>query len=499
MEKLTKPAAIPRLTIRLHVAVQILAGLVLLGAANFFSFNHYFRGDFSRSQKFVLSYQTRRVLQELKTPVQVTVFFSQTRVAPETQLYPDVQNLLKELAFSGRENFLVETIDPTRDLSRARELQGKYKFNAAENVIILDYDGRTQFVPVAEMGDFDMSPVLSGGMPRLLAFKGEQALTKSLLALVRPDRLSACFLQGHGEPDVGPASPIARFTEYIARQNVTVSPLTLGSADQIPAECEALVIIAPQTDLTEREAEILRNFWEKGGRLLVLLDPKASTPRLTGLLRGASIVPRDDRVLRILNNPLLGNVTGIWRTVTGEFLPNNAVTKRLAGLNIILPGETQSLALDEEQSRGSGILLWPLIVAAEAFWGESEYITDEKAGVHYEEGRDAGYPVYVAAAASRGGVNDDRVEIASAKMVVVGSCEFALDAVLTPQGLDFLLSSMNWLLDRGQLTGVMPKTVQNFSLNLSDQQLGTLTLWIIIVIPGAAALCGGIAWWRRRQ
>lgn len=499
MEKLTKPAAIPRLSIRLHVAVQILAGLVLLVAANYFSFHHYLRKDFSRSQKFVLSDQTRRILQELKKPVQVTVFFSRTRVAPETQLYPDVQNLLKELIFSGRDKFVVETVDPTRDLSRARELQGKYKFNATENVIILEYDGHTRFVPIAEMADFDLTPVANGGSPRLLAFKGEQALANALVALVRPGQLTVGFLQGHGEPDVGPASPISRLVEYVGRQNVTVTPLSLGSLDRIPEGCATVAIIAPQTDLTDRETTLLKDYWEKSGRLLVLLDPKVATPHLEGLLRGAAIVPRPDRILRIVHNPLLGNVTGIWRTVTGEFLPNNTVTKRLTDLNIIFPGETQSLALDEHQSQALGIQIWPLIVAAEEFWGEVDFVTDEKTGVHYDEGRDAGFPVYVAAAAARGGVDDDRIEIGSAKIVVVGSCEFALDAVITPQSLDFLLSAMNWLIDRGQLTGVMPKAVEHFSLNLSNSQLTALTFWVLMAIPGAAALCGGIAWWRRRR
>jgi hypothetical protein len=46
MEKLS----IPRRVIRLSVALQVLAMLVLLAAVNYFSFNHYARADFSRSQ-----------------------------------------------------------------------------------------------------------------------------------------------------------------------------------------------------------------------------------------------------------------------------------------------------------------------------------------------------------------------------------------------------------------------------------------------------------------
>jgi len=503
MEDVKPAARIPRTGIRLNVTFQVVAMLLLLFAVNYFSFNHYARGDFSRSQKFVLSDQTRRILRELKKPVKVTVFFSPTLVSPETQIRSDVQNLLKELTFSarsnsGRNNFEIEYVDPTRDLTRARELQGQYKFSANENVIILDYDGRTKFVPVAEMADFDMSPVMSGDPPRLQAFKGEQALTSALMGLVRPERLKAYFLQGHGEPGLGPDSPIAKFTDYVQRQNINIAPLSLAANDQIPPDCEALVIVAPQADLDERELKILDAYARDKGRLFVLLDPKIKTPRLSALVAVSGIIPMDNRVLRLLKNPLLANVTGIWRVVTGEFLPDNSITKRLAGTNIILPGATQSLEFPRQAPQAGGVQYWPLIQPLEDFWGESEYVTDEKKGVRYDEGKDAGQPLYVAVAAARGGVRDDRVEMDSAKLIAVGNCEFALDAVLTQQGLDFLLSSMNWLLDRGQLTGVMPKTVQHFSLNLSEAQISSLAFYNLIMIPGVTALFGVIAWWRRR-
>jgi hypothetical protein len=491
MEKLS----IPRRVIRLSVALQVLAMLVLLAAVNYFSFNHYARADFSRSQKFVLSEQTRRVLRELKKPVRVIVFFSPTVLSPETALFSDVQNLLKELIFSGRNKIEVEYVDPTRNLSRARELQEQYKFSVSENVLILDYDGRSRFVLVSDMADFDMSPVESGDPPRLLAFKGEQALTNGMIALLSPERLKVYFLQGHGEPAVGERTPLSVFKDYIERQNVSVAPLSFASLDAVPSDCATLVLVAPQFDVEEREAMILEKFWKEKGRLLILLDPKAKTARLAAFLNRIGVVPLDNRVLRTVRLPF---ATGILRDVTAEFLPNNAITKRMAGINILFPGATQSLNIDNERAQSAGVQIWPLIRASDEFWGERDYVTDDQKGVRYDEGRDAGQPLYLALAAARGGVKDDRVEVESAKLVAVGSCEFALDAALNQQGLDFLLSAMNLLLDRGQFTGVMPKTVRHFSLNLADAELRSIAVYTMLVIPGMAALAGFVVWWRRR-
>jgi len=500
MEKVN---TVHRRAVRLNVGLQIVAALALLLAVNFFAFNHYGRWDFSRSQKFVLAEQTKRVIRELVKPVKITVFFSNTSASPEVQVYPDVQNLLKELIFSGRKKIEVEYVNPTRDLSRARELQGKYQFSASENVLILDYNGRVKFIPVADMADFDMSEVATGGDPRLIDFRGEQAVTNGLISLVSPEKLNVYFLQGHGEPQILGITPLSLFKDYIERQNVHVAPLTFNSTDSVPADCAALVIVAPQYDIDEHEAAILEHYWKKNGRLLVLLDPRAleprHTPRLDALLATMGITPVDDRILRIFHVPL--QPTLILRDVKAAFLPGNPITKRLAGANIMFEGGTQSLNFNERKSQADGVQIWPLIQAGEEYWGETEYVTDENKGVKYDDGKDFGSPLYVAAAAARGGVNDERVEVETSKLVVVGSSQFAFDAGLNQQqALDFLMSSMNWLLEnRGQFTGPVPKNIQQFPLNLSDEQLSKSAFYTMIVMPGVAALIGLFVWWRRRR
>lgn len=497
MEKVT----IPRRAIRFNVTLQILAAFILLVAVNYFSFNHYARGDYSRNQKFVLADQTRRVLRDLKgnNSLRITVVFSKTTPSADGLIANDLQNLLKEIIFSGRKNIKVEYVDQTRDPSRARELQGKYQFTDAENVVILDYDGKVKFVPMSDMADFDLTPMATGQPPRVLAFKGEQALTNAIISLLNPERLKAYFLQGHGEPAVEGMTPLSAFKDYLERQNVRVVPLSLASLDSIPADCAALFVVGPKYDLDDREAAIIEKYSaDKGGRMLVLLDPTAQTPHLQRILQQSGITPLDNRVLRIVRLPLEVGVIRILRDVTGVMLDGNSVTKRMAGMQVLLEGATQSLEFDVQKSQAAGVQIWPLIQAEEEFWGEFEYVTDEKKGVRYDDGVDVGYPVYVAAAAARGGVSDDRVEVETAKMVVVGNSTFVLDGTLKQSSLDFLLSASNWLLDRGRLTGVAPKTVQHFTLNLTDGQMRTLSLYTLIIIPGVAALLGVIAWLRRR-
>ena len=84
-------------------------------------------------------------------------------------------------------------------------------------------------------------------------------------------------------------------------------------------------------------------------------------------------------------------------------------------------------------------------------------------------------------------------------MIVAGNCEFVVDGSITEPNLDFVLSSLNWMLDRGHLARIAPKSVRAFNLNLTDAETGRIALYTLVVIPMLAAVAGLAVWWRRRR
>ena len=483
-----------RAGIRLGVAVQILLACVLLGAVNYAGFRYYVRGDWSPAQRYRLSEQTTGVLGQLATPVNFYVFFSPTTAAPGYEVYGDVLGLLKEYQFAAGDKLTVEYIDPMRNLARARELQARFEFGPEENLVVVESGGRTKQISATEMAEYDLIPQLSGDPPRVVAFKGEQVLTSALIELGESTPRTVYLLQGQGEPPAGENSSLSLLLEYITRQGVRVAPLNLGVTGGVPADAGAVLIAGSRYDLPPASAAILSAYWERDGRLLVFLDPAAETPLLREFISAAGISPRNDRVLRTVE---LGFATGIVRDVSGQFSPVSRVTRRLQGAEAMLPGATCSLVLDQS---GRDTTVEPLISAEEPFWGETAYVTDESQGVAFDAGgNDTPAPLVVAALAERGGVADEKVDVSSARLVVVGNSEFAADGIITEPNLDFVLNALNWLLDRGYLAGITPKTVRAFTLNLTDLETGRLALYIMVVIPAVAAMAGLAVWWRRRR
>jgi hypothetical protein len=483
----------PRTGIKVSIGLQIVAVLVIYALANYLSFLHYERRDFSRSQKFSLAGQTRSVLKEFKKPLEVIIVASPTFLSPVSQIFGDLRSLMNEVLFNKREGLRVEYVDPTRNLSRIQDLQSKYKLTSLDNLIILDYEGRHRLLNIAEMGDFDLTPLAQGGQPVLLAFRGEQVLTSALLALLKPDSETVYFLTGHGEPSAD--RELSNLSEAISQQNAVVKTLSLSSADAIPPDASALILVAPKSDLDDREEAVLGAWLRKGGKMLVLLDPNSSTPRLHALLANSGIIPRDDRVLRLIQLPL---ATGILRDVTAHVLPNAEVTRRLEGMNILFPGATQSLGFDQPLAQQEKIRIRALVEAAEEFWGETAYLPNQPGGVAYQDGIDNGQPLIIGASADRDAVENDRVGIQSSRLIVMGSSQFAYDAGLSRPGLDLIVGCVNSLIDRGSVSGITPKNATRFALQLTDIQLSRLALLVIVGIPVLAAVLGLLAWLRRR-
>src|SRR5437870_6324310 len=268
---------IRRVQIGFNVLTQIVLLLFLAVMVNSIAFKHYRRWDFSRDQKYTLSDKTERFLKTLKGKMRVTIFFS-----PNTSIAADIQNLLTEYQYAGNGKIDIEHIDPERNLSRAKELFDKYKVVSDESLLVLDYEGRNKTVKASEMADIDQSGMALGEGPRVAAFKGEQAITSAMMDLVEGKKKTLGYVTGHKEPPLSENSAISILKTFIENENIRFQELNLFNLDAIPSELKTILIVGPQYDLSDREMKLLRDFWDKQGRILLLLDPSAKTPRLDG-------------------------------------------------------------------------------------------------------------------------------------------------------------------------------------------------------------------------
>ena len=487
-------AKIGRIRIGLNVVVQIALVLFLAAMVNSLAFKHYKRWDFSRDQKYALSDKTKRFLDTLKDKMRITVFFS-----PSTPISADVQNLLTEYQYSGKGKIDVEQIDPERNLSRAKELFDKYKVVTDESLLVLDYDGRNKTVKASEMADVDQSGMAFGEGPRVAAFKGEQAITSAMIDLVEGKKKTLGYVTGHKEPALSaPTSPVSLLKTFIENENIKFQELNLLDQPSISPDVNAVMIVGPQYDFSEREMQVLRDFWDKQGRILVFVDPTANTPRLHAFLDEVGVKVNDDRLMVFVRTGI--QELAITRDVQARFLGDSPITKRLADVRTIIVGGTASLTLNPNRGQAANIRLEPLIQAEKGYFAETDYNSDNQVKLQADAQKAGDVPLTIAASAEKGGSADARVQVNSSRLVAVSNATFVQDtAIMQDQAaLDFVSGAVNWLLSREQMIGIAPKIPKPLTFSLDAEALGRLRWIVLVLMPLIPAAFGTLVWWQRR-
>ena len=455
-------------------AASILVVLAILAGINYLAGRHNRRWDLTAAQQYTLSDQTKKVLQGLTKPVKATVF-------ARTEDFERFRTRLEEYQYQSRQ-FEVEYVDPEKRPSLAERLK-----ESALGTIVLEYEGRVQRV----------------------TSDAEQDLTNGLIKIIQGKQHKVFFSQGHGERD--PTGADERGYGAVAKElgsdNFVAEPLVLLQ-QEVPADASVLVIAGPTSDLLPPEVEKLKAYLEKGGKLLVLIDPpqKPDAPPLTnllGLLKEWSVDVGNNAVLDPMSQ-LRGADASV--PIAGPPYPSHAITSTFR-MQTAFPYARQVKGLEPPAGGRSATTF---VQSGRNSWAESDLrllTTDGKAQPDLDKG-DVQGPVSIAVAVSAPvgdapppsapGETPDQNRPES-RLVVIGDSDFATNSDLGIGGnRDLFLNVVNWLAQQENMIAVRPRDPQDRRITLTAGQDRFIYWLTVLIIPGAVLLAGVQAWWRRR-
>ncbi len=469
-----------------RVAFQILLVMIIYTEVNYLSFRRHTQWDLTQNRKFTLSETSKNFLASQEGEVTIIMAFLRS-----SDLFSDVQALLSEYERHSNGRITLEFLDLSRDRERLLDLSNQHGLVFNRNSIVLLTPNRTK-VLAAE----DLITRSTDRDQRVMEFRGEEVITASLLQVTEKQQKKIYLLIGHRN-----AEELIQIGQQLAgiaaTQNARIESLNLSGIEAIPADADALFIAGPKVDLESRHIEMIETYWnEQHGGLLIFLDPTAATPKLNAFIRAHGIAPQDDRVLSVAKIP--GMASKKTFDVPIAFIPGTPITRNLAGINLQLKGQTQSLKVfsDNELLEVKKIRPLPLMVAGSRFWGETEYQEEEAV---YNEIQDNPPPVYTAASVEKGAADDPNMKISSSRMVIVSNPN-----LIDPTGntsktnADFTMASLNWMVDRSELIGISPRKLTTYTLDIKPGDLSLLQTLSIFILPGIALIfAGGIRMMRR--
>jgi hypothetical protein len=448
----------------------------------------------SRS-RHTLSEKTLSMLRGLETRIEVTALFDS-----ESRLYDDVRALLREYAIAAEAipslEFHLEVVDPQRDIARTRQLAQQFGITTGDQIVFAAGEKR-KVIDINSLAQYEIEISDSGVARRMVGFLGEQAFSSAILNVTEQTTPAVYFLSGHGERDTedfgrqGGYSTVAR---VIARDNIEVRRLVPGEQTVIPEDCRALVVAGPDQRLSEAMLKQLDDYLlNRHGRMLLLLDPGQETG-LEGLLErwgvkaGSGVVAgltfsgRELMVSSYGKHPVTQN----FKNVTTMFYMPRPLFR-------LETGNDDGRTLDEDRVQVT-------VLAGTGPEGWIETNLSQLPPV-FDPDTDTRGPVAVAVAVERGAVGIN-AELPPTRMVVIGDSYFLSNAAISSGvggNVSFLMSAINWLVERDSLLTVAPRVPSLLQPALKRRQWNRVFGGMVFGIPALLALCGAVVARRRRR
>lgn len=479
-----------RILTNLNSILAVILAFVLVQMICFVAARNPIRINLSGRTYYELSDKTLSLLKELERQVTVTVFFQE-----EHSLYHDIDNLLEEYQYYSR-NIRVEWVDPTRDMARTEQLASKYGLTEAQ-VVVFDIGDRSKVVKQSELADLIMEK--GQKEPTYAAFKGEQAFSSAIYGLMQGETPTVYFLVGHGEKRISEFDPLTGYSKIgtaVLRDNLEVKELMLSGEKQIPEDAAALVIAGPEKMMSSIEVEMIENYLNRSGRVLVMLDALIETD-LELMLTRWGVALRNDIVVDP-ENTLRGSDVHVRRYNT------HPISMEMDSIvQFILPRSIMPLAAEDDTAAEDRPTVVPLFFTSDKSWSETQV---EESTARFDPGtgdflgNDPNRPISLGVAVERGATQTMLdVQIKPSRLVVFGDSDFVSNGSMVGGNQDLFMSALNWLLEREELMAIAPKPIEEVKLSLSRKQLSRL-FWINVAgIPAVAMVIGLLVWARRRK
>jgi ABC-type uncharacterized transport system involved in gliding motility auxiliary subunit len=455
--------------------LSTLLGIALLGLLAFLGTRYNVRWDWTEASTHSLSPQTVQVLEGLERDVQVTALYNAVAAI-------EARDLLDRYAYAS-DRFQVTYADPQADPGLVRSL-GIPEERLASGLVHVKIGDEA--VEVTELD--------------------ESELTNALVKLTRRERKKVYLLEGHNERATqGEGSDAAEGFAFAAQalenENYVWETLFLAQRGEVPDDADVVVIAGPTLPFYPGERAALQRYMEKGGALLVMVDPRANTNIAEDLAEWG---------VRLGDDVLVDRLQGIFGQPYSPFAaeyPPHPITEGLRERTLF------HVARSVEPAPGSEAAFTSLVRTSEQSWAERDLDRLFSQGGGAEFGADdLRGPVSVAVA---GTLSPDGAETTDseaegdgeevgaapgARLVVFGDSDFATNARIQGSGnRNLFVNSVNWLLGDVEAIGIRPEVARASRLDLTSEQFLQLRVLSLFVLPQTIAVLGVVAWWWRRR
>ena len=347
------------------------------------------------------------------------------------------------------------------------------------NSLVVECGDKSRYISYDDIYQVDTASYYTTGSVSQ-SFDGEGQITSAIDYVVSDELPKIYLLSGHGEVALSDT-----FSNELTRSNYeTVEDFSLLNVDEISEDCDALLINAPTSDISDEELTMLRDYVQGGGKLLVLSGPQkeASLTNLDTLLADYDVTVSDGIVVDTDREHYAFTAPYVLMPDIESSDITDPLTEESS--HVIVP-IAQGLTVG---SNGSVTAL--LTTSDEAFSKAAGYAMT----TYEKEDGDTDGPFTLAVS-----ITDSTAE---GKIVWVAS-DYLLDdtynSYSSGANLDLVMNGLSWMIGKNDAVSIRAKSLNNSYLTISSSSATVLKVVMIGVIPVCFLLLGIDEVLRRRR
>ncbi len=437
------------------------------------------KADLSFFRTARASATTKQLVAALDAPVEATLFYP-----PGNEVAEELAGYFAELA-RGSGKFTVTRVDQAVDPARAKAL------GVSSNGVVVIARGE-----VREQLQIPLKLESARSKLRVL----DQDVHKRILAVARGKR-TIYLVQGHEErsftvrQDANPDGSLSKLKELLTMQNLETRELGMaqGLGNEVPTDAALVMVVGPQRPMLAEETAALARYFQRGGRLLVAVDPEAATagaPLLAALSLEISSTPLANDRMYWARTHQKADRAGI----AAASYSSHPALATLAQFGTQLPVVLlRAGALSKTKVTPAPAPKVDFIVKTDAgTWDDKNGNLDFDAD---REERKA-YAVAAAVTLPKSGTDKTATE---ARAFVLGDSDTLSDLIIVNRAnAVFVIDALRWLLGEPEVAGP-PNSEEDVPVRHTRKQDAVWFYASVFAAPGAVLLAGWVVTRKRRK
>jgi len=436
-----------------NVFIQIVIVMGIVALLAFLTTRQHLRTDWTENKLYSLADQSEKIISGLDKEVKVIAFFRESE-------QKGAQDLLDEYAFYS-DYITVEFVDP---------------------------DAKPQIAKQYQVNQYNSLVIESGAKKETIQELSEANLTNAIMKVTRDVEKTVYFLTGHGERSISEdgVETYKQAAEAIKKENYIVKEINLvrriAKGKGIPDSCTVFAIIRPISNFFPQELDSIKAFVDKGGKLLVMLDPERNND-IADFFRNYHVEIGNNMVVDASGmGQLFG--AGPAMPLVSNYDNSIPITKDFN----VMTFYPQTCSVIPMEDKGDYDIKEILKTGANS-WGETDFKSRE---VTFNEGRDIPGPVTIAVLIEKN-VGDKKLGIA-----LFGDSDFAKNGYFKNQGnADLFLNTVNYLAEEKDLISIRPKEIDDRRVTLTQADVATI-FWLVVVAIPLLVIIAGVVFYIKR-